>query len=85
MGRAKPKGTTTNAAANHQYNFYALAGGLRIPMAIDGICSCDADASLVATTLATASIGVEVHRDGKLIYAAKSRTNAYSGWIVGRA
>lgn len=85
MGRVRPKGTITSAVASRKYDFYALTGGLRIPMAVDGLCSCDADASLVAATLTTPLIGVEVRREGLLIYEAPCRENAYSDGVAGRA
>ena len=87
--RAAPKGTISDVTdagpASRKYEFYALADGLRIPLAVDGICSCDAEAGLVALALTTPSIGVEVECEGMLIYQAPCRGSAHAGLAEGHA
>ena len=66
------------------YQFYALADGLRVPLSVDANCDCDAEAGLVALSLTTPSIGVEVQRNGRLIYQAPRRGSCTEP-IAGRA
>ncbi len=55
------------------YRFFAIADGLRLPLRVEAICGSDAEASLVAISLATGIIGVEVWRRGALLYRAPRR------------
>ncbi len=66
------------------YQFYALADGLRVPLSVNAICDCDAEAGLVALSLTTPSIGVEVQRDGRLVYQAPCR-GSWTELVAGRA
>ena len=68
-------GSRSNPRSQVGYQFYALAEGLRVPLEVNAICESDAEAGLVALSLTTPSLGVEVERSGRVIYLAPAR-----GW-----
>ena len=76
-------GSKNDPNASAGYQFYALADGLRVLLEVNATCDCDAEAGLVALSLTTPRVGVEVQRGGRLIYQAPSR-GCWTEVIAGR-